>query len=172
MQLELHIGYVYGSEEIPPNASSYVPKFLPGARLPHAWIDFRQAEYKPPLQPINVSYVTELRKDEIETRKYSTLDLCSLDSFTMIVAKRRRWIDCLTAFRKTELSSKLKIHLFGLDDDFRILEKSHRKIYESGLGAGDDVGLLVRPDQHIMMLMPMTITALELEAALRRELRL
>ncbi|KAF0325298.1 2,4-dichlorophenol 6-monooxygenase [Colletotrichum asianum] len=34
--LELHIGYVYGDNRTPPNASKFSPKFVPSARLPHA----------------------------------------------------------------------------------------------------------------------------------------
>ncbi|KAL3300028.1 FAD binding domain-containing protein [Colletotrichum asianum] len=34
--LELHIGYVYGDNRTPPNASKVSPKFVPSARLPHA----------------------------------------------------------------------------------------------------------------------------------------
>ncbi|KAI5194262.1 hypothetical protein E4T38_09628 [Aureobasidium subglaciale] len=37
--LELHIGYVYGSKRVPPHASNYAPKFVPGARLPHVWVE-------------------------------------------------------------------------------------------------------------------------------------
>ncbi|TVY87798.1 2,4-dichlorophenol 6-monooxygenase, partial [Lachnellula willkommii] len=36
--LELHIGYVYGSKIYPSNASKYTPQYTPGARLPHVWI--------------------------------------------------------------------------------------------------------------------------------------
>ncbi|KAL4867963.1 hypothetical protein BDV12DRAFT_197680 [Aspergillus spectabilis] len=36
--LALHIGYIYGSTQIPNNASVFHPVCAPGARLPHAWI--------------------------------------------------------------------------------------------------------------------------------------
>ncbi|KAJ5095219.1 hypothetical protein N7532_007510 [Penicillium argentinense] len=37
--LGLHIGYIYGDTRIPKNVSHFEPSCVPGARLPHAWIE-------------------------------------------------------------------------------------------------------------------------------------
>ncbi|GLI81110.1 hypothetical protein PoHVEF18_009481 [Penicillium ochrochloron] len=94
--LGLHIGYVYGASEPRPDASYYSPKLIPGARLPHDWISFpsqlskasETARSALPSQPIDVSYVIELDEKQIEERRWSTLDLCAPDGFTLILGAK------------------------------------------------------------------------------------
>lgn len=172
MQLELHIGYVYGNEETPPNASKYTPKFVAGARLPHAWLSFRPGGSRPELQPLDVSYVRELDQKTIDVRRFSTLDLCSSDGFTFLVGKRNEWETRLRSLANTKTGSKLKLQLFAGDEDFDYVEDYHRQLFEEGAGLEHGGGLIVRPDQHIMTRLPADVTVEELEALLQRELGL
>ncbi|KAF4873450.1 4-methyl-5-nitrocatechol 5-monooxygenase [Colletotrichum siamense] len=80
--LELHIGYVYGDNRTPPNASKFSPKFVPGARLPHAWIIPTASSAALDMPSIDLSYVKELSPIDVEHRRYSTLDLIKVDTFT------------------------------------------------------------------------------------------
>jgi hypothetical protein len=140
-QLELHIGYVYGSTEIPPNASNYVPKYIPGARLPHAWITLRDSIDidRPPA--VDLSYVSELSSDEIALRRYTTLDLCAPDSFTFLISSSpwHLWEKRIQQVKFHYAHSGPKIAVYALGADFDLVP---------GTRGG---GLLVRPDQHIQM---------------------
>ena len=148
-QLELHIGYVYGSDEIPPHASKYTPKFRVGARLPHAWIRLRQSS----LRPVDVSYVDEFSAEDIECRKYSTLDLCDIDKFTLI--------------GKLEVPN---VKTCRLGEDFEVVEGDTGREWIKGAGLNDGGGLLVRPDQHILMVLKAETKAEEVEACLQQYL--
>ena len=128
LQLELHIGYVYGNREIPPHASHYKPRFVPGARLPHCWIRLKQRN----LPPVDVSYVNELSAEAIASRQYSTLDLIPPTQFVLIGELEVPGVrTCRPGY------------------DFELLgESGVRWLEQSGLNDGG--ALLVRPDQHIL----------------------
>ncbi|ETI26007.1 hypothetical protein G647_02784 [Cladophialophora carrionii CBS 160.54] len=146
--LELHIGYVYGSDTIPPHASRYTPKFQVGARLPHAWIRLPCS----PLKPVDVSYVEEFSPEDVELRQYSTLDLCDLDKLTLVGELQVPGI-------KTCVPGK----------DFDVVgEAGQQWLKGAGLQVGG--GLLVRPDQHILMLLDADTTVEEVEACLKQHL--
>ncbi|OCT49141.1 3-(3-hydroxy-phenyl)propionate hydroxylase [Cladophialophora carrionii] len=146
--LELHIGYVYGSDTIPPHASRYTPKFQVGARLPHAWIRLPCS----PLKPVDVSYVEEFSPEDVELRQYSTLDLCDLDKFTLIG-------ELEVAGVKTCVPGK----------DFDVVGEAGQQ-WLKGAGLQDGGGLLVRPDQHILMLLDADTKVEEVESCLKQHL--
>ena len=133
--LELHIGYVYGSKAIPPSASDYVPRFEKGARLPHAWIVRTQVVEQ---SPVDVSYIDEFSAQDIRDRRYSTLDLCPADTFTLITC----------ASEEVHTSSQPKFQIQMLDRDFQMSFANDDWPKRAGLTAGG--GLLIRPDQHIL----------------------
>jgi hypothetical protein len=150
LQLELHIGYVYGSNEIPPHASKYTPKFLVGARLPHAWI----RPVQPTLPSVDVSYVDEFTPEEIECRQYSTLDLCDFDKFTLI--------------GNLDVPN---VKTLRLGRDFTVVGEAGVKWVE-GAGLERGGGLLIRPDQHILMVLDPDTTVEDVQDCLQRHLRL
>lgn len=152
-QLEIHIGYVYGQKEPPAHASHYRPKFVAGARLPHAWIRLRDG--RPPttllLPPIDVSYVKEFSPADVEARQYSTLDLCAFDSFTLLVGGGgSAWAERFAAAREAVGGSVIKMCLRVAGEDFDFVDPKYAELFaaEAGLDAGG--GLLVRPDQHLL----------------------
>ncbi|KAJ0297811.1 hypothetical protein COL516b_010421 [Colletotrichum fioriniae] len=151
--LEIHIGYVYGDTKPPTNASDFTPKFQAGARLPHAWIKFTEPNEKCETshQPIDTSYVKELSSEQIDARRYSTLDLANAGTFALIAPSREAWSqrveDCKEALGKI-LSSRLT--LWVADVDFKFAFDSHREMYDTKGGFSEGGAILVRPDQHIL----------------------
>ncbi|RVX67828.1 hypothetical protein B0A52_07756 [Exophiala mesophila] len=147
--LELHIGYVYGSKTIPPHASKYEAKFVVGARLPHTWIKFNEDTM---LRPVDTSYIEEFSPEERSSRRYSTLDLCDPVKFTII--------------GDFEVSG-CKTYRHGVD--FEALGLPGNKwLHKSGLSAGG--GLLLRPDQHILMLIRPGDTVQDIQSTLNDHL--
>jgi hypothetical protein len=149
-KLELHIGYVYGQTEKPPHASHYSPKFVPGARLPHAWIKLRSSGAQPQIEPLDISYVKELTPSEIDACRYSILDLCAFDTFTLFVGSIDTWAGHFEALQDALSDRGVKLNLFAADRDFEFANEQHHDLFSSGAGFGAGGGVLVRPDQHIL----------------------
>ncbi|KIW10485.1 hypothetical protein PV08_11449 [Exophiala spinifera] len=152
--LELHIGYVYGDRSIPPHASKYVPKFTVGARLPHAWIRLLPQSQRttPTLAPVDVSYIDEFSEEDIRLRQYSTLDLCDMDKFTLL---GNLDVPGVKTFRPGR--------------DFEVVGPGAGEWLDSSrLPEGG--GLLVRPDQHILMVLDADTTAHDVQLVLKKYL--
>ncbi|RMJ23968.1 FAD binding domain-containing protein [Aspergillus sp. HF37] len=174
--LELHIGYVYGARKRPPHASHYSPKCVPGARLPHAWISFstgpcvvRQARRHAsvPSKPVDVSYVRELDEGQIRARQWSTLDMCGLSSWTLILGacgSDSQRDSGISRFQEYCESLHLGLNVWRLGTDFEVVSQPWLAVE---LAQG---GFLVRPDQHILMRVTEDKTAGEMVAALNRHL--
>ncbi|KAI7778068.1 hypothetical protein LA080_002643 [Diaporthe eres] len=128
--LEIHIGYVYGANEVPPNASRYVPKWVPGARLPHAWIKFLHAKEPPGFVPIDVSYVKEWESDEVSARTASTLDLCPLKSFSLITSSAGTdWPACFQALKTSVAKRGIAIHFWTEGHDFEFVYPQQKSLF-------------------------------------------
>ena len=174
--LELHIGYVYGSPEVPLHASHYTPKYVVGARLPHVWVkptSALRARLSLP-QPVDVSYVHELRHDEVELRRYSSLDLCAHDAFTLI-AGHGRWstvVDGLGSARlwPGSMYALPKVNVVRLDEDFALLSGPTAEAWVQGCGLGMGEALLIRPDQHVLARLRPDATCEHLAAVLKQHL--
>ncbi|EON61505.1 hypothetical protein W97_00720 [Coniosporium apollinis CBS 100218] len=170
--LELHIGSVYGSTETPSHASHYKPKFQQGARLPHAWISFRNQNSAPPIQPLDVSYVTEFSPDEVHARRFSSLDLCALDGFTVVVGSHEEWAARFDALKAATVQWAIKLRLYAADTDFDFMFHDHRDLFDDGAHLSTGGGLLVRPDQHILLELTADVSVEDLQVALSRHLGL
>ncbi|ETS87827.1 hypothetical protein PFICI_01655 [Pestalotiopsis fici W106-1] len=149
--LELHIGYVYGSKEVPAHASYYKAKYIPGARLPHVWINFIESRKPDSFKPLNVSYVKEWTEKDVSARQGSTLDLCSYDSFTLIVGNQHGWKQRFEQLQKLlAAKTNVKVRLWSVDADFTFAFPEQGKLFCEGFGLESGGGVLVRPDQHIL----------------------
>lgn len=146
LQLEIHIGYVYGGDP-PTHASHFSPKFVAGARLPHAWIRLKTSAELP---PVDVSYIKEFSKDDIQSRKYSTLDLCPFDSFTLLVGSRSQWAGGFAALESSVKSLRVKVCLRVAGEDFEFVDGKYEELFSLKANFNADGGLLVRPDQHLL----------------------
>lgn len=170
--MELHIGYVYGSNKVPPHASYYTPKFIAGARLPHAWIRPADPSYISQPVALDLSYIDELSVDEKQIRQYSTLDLCGYDSFTLIVGERGKWASRVQSLLGMLEEIKVRIRLYGSDVDFAFVQQYHRSLFDDGASFNAGGGLLVRPDQHVLAKLQPEVTVQEMALLLVEHLGL
>ncbi len=154
--LGLHIGYVYGDTEIPASASLYVPSYRAGARLPHAWLNGPPSSpHLPKVSPVDCSYVSELDSSALARKRFSTLDLCACDAFTLIFSSTFswRWETLLSELREQlpkSAAKGLKINSAVLGVDFELVEGARRNEWVMGLQLEHGAAALVRPDQHIL----------------------
>lgn len=173
--LGLHIGYVYGDQEIPADASVFKPVAVPGARLPHAWISITENySTRLLLPPIDNSFVKELSQEEVCAKRFSTLDLVPFDTFIVITDRERGlpWSDYLEVVHR-ELSQSLKIKVITRGVHFDVdegNENSRRWLNLTGLAEGK--AILVRPDQHILAVFSRESRAEDLVDILREHLDL
>jgi hypothetical protein len=187
-QLELHIGYVYGSSKTPANASTYSPKFIAGARLPHAWISFpapdlslspKRSAYPALADPIDVSYVAELYRNQVDldTRRWSILDLCAPDAFTIITGSSDAGAGENTPESNEPriLQVQDRLQTEGLRIDMWTAGRSFNFVgdhvaFAREVQLDNGGGLIVRPDQHILMTFDRATTASEMISALQEHL--
>lgn len=163
--LEIHIGYVYGANEVPPNASRYVPKWVPGARLPHAWIKFLHAKEPPGFVPIDVSYVKEWESDEVSARTASTLDLCPLKSFSLITSSAGTdWPACFQALKASVAKRGIAIHFWTEGHDFEFVYPQQKSLFGTQGNFNSGGAILVRPDQHILSTYVTRVSSAEVES--------
>lgn len=142
--LGLHIGYVYGNTDNPEHASHFEASFAPGARLPHAWLTGALPTMLLPPKISDLSYVREIDQEQILSKKFSTLDLCAFNAWTLLLPRNGHVSQNLI----TKISN-LKINAFSLGNDFQLLSSDASETWLSGSGLSDGRPILVRPDQHI-----------------------
>lgn len=151
--LGLHIGYIYGDRQIPGHASVYEPVCTPGARLPHTWINILSPELVQ-LPVIDSSYVSEFSPDEVQAKRFSTLDLCPFDAFILIAdwTSASHWSGCLREIQEQlpPAASSLKIRLVIGGQDFETQPDVHGQNWIETMGLRTGQATLVRPDQHIL----------------------
>lgn len=150
--LGLHIGYVYGDTQIPKNVSLFKSSCVPGARIPHAWIEVLTEQL--PLSAIDCSYVSELSDEQISQMRFSTLDLFRLDSFTLLVdegnaahfkSSVQKLFKTIPAHVASVLSLRVVVH--GVDFALQPGLENARWLDLMGLSGH---AVLVRPDQHVL----------------------
>lgn len=173
--LELHIGYVYGSTEIPSNASDYTPKYIPGARLPHTWIQFPERSHIQHPPPVDVSYIAEFSAEDVKARQHSTLDLCAPDAFTLIVdgtnaGNLERWRGLAEQIKAYAWQKGIPINFRYSGVDFQVLPGAQGDAWGQGFGLVEGGGVLVRPDQHILMVLGQDSSVLEVRRGLEAHL--
>jgi hypothetical protein len=101
---------------------------------------------------VDVSYVTEFSAEEVQRRTYSTLDLCEPGQFSLIG-------DLEVPGVKT----------FRLGQDFEVDgPEGHWWLSRAGLLSGG--GVLVRPDQHILMILTADTTVKAVQKAIKEHL--
>ncbi|KAK2592314.1 hypothetical protein QQS21_010004 [Conoideocrella luteorostrata] len=167
--LEIHIGYVYGSKVPPSNASDFTSKFQNGARLPHAWIRPRSDRRGQSLPAIDVSYVEEFTQNEVQSRQYSILDLCAFDSLTLIVPRRLVWLNRYKGLKQVFLAkSNVKLALWSVDEDFEFMDRDQQSLFEDKGGFSAGNALLIRPDQHIAGCLNSDVTLEDLKCMVSR----
>lgn len=122
--IRLQIGYRYGEDEISAGEKPcdvYVPSNKPGSRLPHAWISF------------------------MGQKRLSTLDLVDGTGFVLLLSDNSAGF--LAAALADSKGVPVTIHTFCVGSDFVVL--ADWWLSTVGLSA-PGLGLLIRPDQHIL----------------------
>lgn len=144
---------MYGASKPPPHASYYHPKFVPGARLPHAWINFPDEPSRAAgaakgfllaQGPVDVSYIKELNQNQVQACQWSTLDLCGPDSWTLILGREQQNTHIALLQEHCE-NVGLSINTWCLGLDFELVRQSWFADELTNNG-----GILIRPDQHIL----------------------
>lgn len=98
--------------------------------------------------------MTELDEKQIESLRWSTLDLCAPDAFTLILgAKDNRLCFDVAQIRKYCEAKNLRLNIWQLGTDFEFISQKWLSMNLNQMG-----GILVRPDQHIMMVITDTTT--------------
>lgn len=163
---------MYGSTSLPPNASSYTPRYISGARLPHAWITLNNSAIAHHLPPVNVSYVPEFTVSDITARRYSTLDLCAVGAFTLLLhsADQGVWRERIDILRHQYDSSGLEINVYLLTVDFDVVSNARGQSWVEDARLGEGGGLLVRPDQHILLPLIASTEAAEILSVMKAHL--
>ena len=121
---------------------------------------------------MDVSYVSELSAQEVEDRRFSTLDLCSPEAFTIIVGSHEEWYERCAAVKRMFLRYRLKIDVFAAGTDFDFVQESHLVLFNEKGQFGRGGGVLVRPDQHILLDLRSDISAEEIASQMRQHLGL
>lgn len=144
--LGLHIGYIYGDKSVPKDASLYTSKFAPGARLPHSWMTIHHKNLLTALCPVDLSYVSEFDAGDRAKRRYSTLDLCAIDRFTLLLPPLAVSSRSFSTFLKRCRNLNVGVNLYRMTDSFQPETAAWQE--QSGLLSGG--AMLIRPDQHIL----------------------
>jgi hypothetical protein len=162
---------------VPPNASKYHKQYVSGARLPHAWISVIDQSMVQNLPQIDVSYVSEFNISDVAIRTYSTLDLCAINAFTFILgppAAPDLWqgiVDRVREHYSSASNCKFNVYRLGVDFDIVPTAVGHQWVQDAGLiGSGGNGGLLVRPDQHILLALTANMSFGEIISALMKHL--
>lgn len=166
--LELHIGYVYGSSGIPHSTSHFTPKFVTGARLPHIWIEPLSESL--PLPPaVDLDYVHELGTLERKRRKFSSLDLCVYGMITFLIGDSSDIYDIVREATAT-MPVKIPTNIFVYGKDFAAVFKKDRSDWVRSCGLLEGGGIIIRPDQHILAVLKADISAGQIACVLRKHL--
>jgi hypothetical protein len=117
--------------------------------------------------PVDLTHVEELAQAEREQRRYSTLDLCRYDTFTLIVnsnqANIKRSAELINiAQKRGQLTIPLRVLHLGVDFNIVFADKAKDWIEKFQLGDEQCGGVLVRPDQHILALLDSDTTPQQL----------
>ena len=148
----LHIGYIYGDMKIPACASTYTPSFIPGARLPHAWLVGKPiVNLTQDITPIDSSYVEEFSEEGLKAREYSVLDICASDAFTIFADARFKdhWCGAVEQLR-LKFPEHPKINLALLGEHFDLMKSQRPNTWAADMGISTGGAVVVRPDQHIL----------------------
>lgn len=118
------------------------------------------------LPPVDVSYVKEFSKEDVEARQYSTLDLCPFDSFTLLVGSRSEWVERFRTLKESVESLGINVCMRVAGDDFEFVDRKYAELFATKASFGTGGGLLVRPDQHLLQLIKSNDTGEDIAGAL------
>lgn len=126
------------------------------------------------LPPVDVSYVKEFSAEDVAARRYSTLDLCAPDSFTLLVGSRAgAWAPERTGALEAALEREggvgmgVRVGVRVAGEDFDLVEGRSADLFAARANLDVGGGLLVRPDQHLLRVLGPGDTCEDVERAIR-----
>ena len=102
---------------------------------------------------MDLAYVREFSDADRAQRQYSTLDLCHEDAFTFVLNSTSPLTERVLQHADKMRRKGLKIEIVQLGRDFDVSPGSNGQNWIDGMGLARGGGLLVRPDQHILLRM-------------------
>jgi len=118
------------------------------------------------IPPIDLTHISELSDEERSLRRYSTLDLCAPDRLTLIVNTSKGQEERVKAIQDLIATTFVAavappLVTITLEKDFNIVFRDKAQEWLDGfnLGPGQQGGVLVRPDQHILLVLEEGTTA-------------
>lgn len=118
------------------------------------------------LPAIDVSYVKELSVENVEQRRYSTLDLCSFDRFTLIAGSPSAWTARFQEIEEAVRDRGVSICMRIAGEDFDFVDQKQADLFAVKARLSVGVALLVRPDQHILAVLRADSVAEEVAKAI------
>jgi hypothetical protein len=81
------------------------------------------------------------------------LDLCAVGAFTLIINSTdlTQWAETISALRERYSETGLRLDVCSLGIDFDVIDGEKGRAWVAGAGLDEGGGLLVRPDQHILL---------------------
>jgi hypothetical protein len=116
--------------------------------------------------PVDISYIKGLATTDVDYCRYSILDLCLCHSFTLLVESGNKWQTYFPLLQDSLRTRNIELRLFAAGKDFEFTDDHHRELYAQNVFSGSEGGLLVRPDQHILMRFDANISVRQIELAL------
>jgi len=93
-----------------------------------------------------------MEQDARQRRQYSVLDLCSCSAFTLIGAKDTSFFEKNAAALDLLGEPRVPVDVLTYGEDFSITVGKDNWLQSTGLHTGGAV--LIRPDQHILAVLP------------------
>jgi hypothetical protein len=119
---------------------------------------------------VDVSYVAEFTESDVESRKFSSLDLCRPDAFTVIVGNKADWQERFDAVKEKYSHTQLRLNLVCLGSDFVPVSGASSDDWVKSIGLLEGSAVIVRPDQHILSPLEKDASAATLISALSQHL--
>lgn len=115
------------------------------------------------MPPLDVSYVKEFSEAQCIERRYSILDLCAPNAFTILVGQREKLGAQQETLKGLLGGQNVRLEVFVMGVDFVLVLQEHDDLFREEIGQGLGGGLLIRPDQHILSPLPACVSDEEVE---------
>ena len=93
--------------------------------------------------PIDLSYVSEMVATDRLQRRYSSLDLCAHDAFTVLIGSHDH--SCEPALDKRDFGG-IPVNVCMLGRDFCVMDGAHGEAWLDATGFERGMVLVIRPD--------------------------
>jgi hypothetical protein len=110
--------------------------------------------------------VAELNDEDLRKRQYSSLDLCSPNSFTALVSDDGPTIMAINTALEMLGESQIPLEIVTYGKDFTLSTPSASGSWAAELELEQGGAALIRPDQHILAILKPGATTLDVAQAI------